>query len=119
MMPLDNAPGEGGGDGSATEIVCLFVGGVADGLCTKIRADADVVELKRPTHIKPLESKHQAEPEIAKESSKYYIARIALPFNDDIVLVGLGVLDSESPGWALRELYQAYQRDALTKNQSE
>lgn len=119
MMPLDHSPGEGGGDGDDTHIMCLFMGGSADGLCVPIREDADVIEIGRPTHVKPLESSHQAEPEIMKDSSIYHVAKMMLPWNDAYVQVGVGIVEGETPGWAIRELFHAYQRQAMEKLKEE
>lgn len=72
---------------------CLVVGGIADGvLLRNVRTDAGVIELGRPTHLKPLESSNQAQPEAAKETEVYQVYVQALPNpRNEYVQVGIAV----------------------------
>lgn len=117
MMPLDFEPARG--DSEDDMMMCLCVGGVADGAVIKIRIDAETIELGRPTYVKPLESRHQAQPEIAKETSTYHVNIMWIPFEDTVVAFAIGVVDGQDAGWAMRELAVAYQEKSLEKLRSE
>lgn len=120
MMPLDHAAGGNGGDkDDGDHIMCIFIGGPCDGLTVPIKLDADAVQISRPTHLKPLASSNQAEPEAALETGIYNIARLVLPFNDEYVMLGLGVIEGQEPAWAIRELVKAYQRDSYQRLKEE
>lgn len=91
------------------EMDCLVVGGVADGALLRININAERIELGRPTHLKPLESPTQLEPEAAKESDIYNVSMFWLPTETNQPYpFGLAIVDGHSPAWAVKELTVAY-----------
>lgn len=100
-------------------VPCLIIGGVADGIVIpQMRSDADVILLQRPSHIKPLASSDQAQPEVAKEADRY---RVHTMYVEDDLHPGdlfwfavATLLDVPLPR-ALGELFIAYTRHVTNR----
>lgn len=108
-----------GADGTVTPInrkrpdptmQCIVVGGVANGvLIPSMRRDADIIELGRPTHAKPLTHK-DADIEFAKETDVYEINIIYFPGKPgaDVIPFGLAIVQGQTPAWAMTQLVKAF-----------
>ncbi len=91
------------------EVDCLVMGGVADGVLCRIQFGAERIELGRPTHLKPLESSGQAQPEAGKEADVYSILMTYWPTETgQLYPLALAVIDGQSPAWAAGQLSVAY-----------
>lgn len=91
------------------EVDCLVVGGVADGVLMRVKYGAEIIELGRPTHVKPLTSPYQTEFETEKESDVYTISIIHLPTETgQIYPFSIAVVQGHSPAWAAKQLSIAY-----------
>lgn len=88
----------------------IVVGGVANGvLIQSMQVAADIVELGRPTHAKPLESKHQTDIEFAEETDIYNVNVMHFPGPEGLsVPFGLAILDGQTPAWAMTQLVKAF-----------
>ena len=89
------------------------VGGVAGGqVLTGVRADAQFFMLRRPDHIKPLESSGQLNPELSYDEQKYELHVMELQNSGDPkpppALIGIAVVEGESLTWAMTQLIVAY-----------
>jgi hypothetical protein len=113
-----------GGEGGyiEAEMDCLVIGGVADGCLIRIQLGAERIELGRPTHIKPLESPYQQQPEEVRETDQYDVCAIYLPTSTNQVLpFGLAVVKGNDPAWAMKQMtvaYVQYATDQLISNNS-
>lgn len=101
---------------------CLVIGGVADGLLIRLQLGAEKIELGRPTHIKPLESPSQQQPEESRETDKYDVIAIYLPTRTaQIIPFGIAVVEGNDPAWAIKQMttaYVQYATDQLISNNS-
>lgn len=90
---------------------CVVVGGCANGvLLQNVKTDADVIELSRPTHIKPVASALQKRPEVIREKDKYRVHQIQL-LNDGETeghLLGIAVEIDHSLSWAFSQLVKGF-----------
>ena len=90
---------------------CIVVGGPANGvLLKKIRVDAEMIELRRPDYIKPLESSFQDRPEIAHEKGVYEVHPLSLKNTGEHRphLFGIAVIEGQSLTWAFTQLVVGY-----------
>ena len=97
-------------------IEVLVVGGVADGVYLRtVRADADVIRLSRPTHVKPLASSMQQQPEVAKEMEDYRVYTLLLDGPDDTdFLLGFAVPIATSLAEAFSQIVVKYVKQSIS-----
>lgn len=95
-------------------IQAVVIGGAADGLVLdKIRSDAEIFELERPKHLKPLVHSKQDTPEAEIESSTYQLHVIAFRDTDGKpVEFGLATEISMALLQGLQQLIGAYVKNA-------
>ena len=90
----------------------IVVGGVAGGqVLTGVRADAQFFALRRPEHIKPLESSGQINPELAYDEQTYELYVMELHNSDDPHkpgVIGIAVVEGQQLTWAMTQLIIAY-----------
>ena len=81
-----------------TDMDCLVVGGIADGVLLRhVKLDASIIELGRPTYLKPLERPDQPQPEAERETQTYHVYTQIMPNADNFpVQVGIAVPEDQS-----------------------
>ena len=85
-----------------------------------MRVGAQRVELGHTTHLKPLQTPNQVNPEPGRETDIYNIQTFYMPEDDEgnrVTAVGVAIVDGQSPAWAFKQLVVAYVRmktDELT-----
>ena len=98
---------------------CIVIGGCANGvLLREIRADAELIELRRPQHIKPLESPSQAFPEVHHEKDRYQVHAIHIvdfSKNGAVTLLGVATVEGRTLKWALEELIVGFVENTTMK----
>jgi len=97
---------------------CIVVGGCADGtLLRGIRYDAEIIELRRPEHIKPLENSLQTMPDIVHESDRYEVHPLSLCNTNEKhpAIFGIAVIDGESLTWAFTQLVVGFVENSTAK----
>ena len=97
---------------------CIVVGGPANGLLLRqIRPDAQMIELRRPDYIKPLESAFQAMPEVAHEQGRYEVHPLSLKNTNEHRphLFAIAVIEGQSLTWAFSQLVAGFVQDYTTR----
>lgn len=90
-----------------TGIDVIVVGGCANGtLLHNVRPDAQLFELRRPEHIKPLATSLQTNPEVAHEKDEYEMHPISLRNTKETGshIFGIAVIKGQSLTWAFSQL---------------
>ena len=96
-------------------IDCLVVGGIADGAFLRgMRADANIIQLSRPTHLKPLATPDQQNPEAAKETEDYRVMTLMLDGPDDSnYILGIAIPVTSSMAEAFGTIVVKYVKQTL------
>jgi len=100
-------------------IECLVIGGIADGVYLRnVRADADIIQLSRPTHVKPLATSEQKQPEIAKEMEAYRVYTLMLDGpNDSAQLLGFAIPIDISLAQAFSRIVVSYVKQSINNDE--